>query len=630
MRPASRIIPIAALMWVFSGSLFSLAGDMPFSYPPIGENPISIRTAAYPPYLPPTPSDDVDVVGDTVTIGTTWIEMQHAGTIGRMVVKDDMDYLRFVWMKGLTSSGSERHIYYNFIDPDGVQAWPGLGYPVEASLRAGYATLAVGSDGRAFPAFHEQMPQGYPNSHTAVAEEFFPYTGAFVTFEPDWLYVHDEDTPTPYPNISVDQNGRIHVVSTIYVSPEPTSRHVYTVGSLDPLYYVIEFPPDPETWTFVDRTTVDGADVTSSDVSDRVAVAWITPHHDVMLLIDEDGEDLAFEEAFNLTQFIQPDPSWLPDTLMADRDTLRAHNDLSLFFDQDDWLHVAFTTRAHFFYEWSTYVNASIIWHWSEEFPYDFSVVANAWDPGDTVNCGDYNLKAQRPSLGQDPSTGFFYCMYQMYDTDPTALSWAGWPSGEVYVSVSVDGGLNWAVGTNVTETVTTQGAPPGQSLSEECPCMAEVVDDECHIMYILDHDAGTGWDGSDEATLNEVKYHSVPVDAIPTTPLVPQVPFHVSPWFLGEDGSRNNPAEEIIAVHVLPNPFNPTATIEFVLPTDSRVSLKVYDLRGCLVSTLVNGWRQAGSQRATFDGSRLPSGVYFYRLNAGKSVVNGKLLLLK
>jgi hypothetical protein len=63
------------------------------------------------------------------------------------------------------------------------------------------------------------------------------------------------------------------------------------------------------------------------------------------------------------------------------------------------------------------------------------------------------------------------------------------------------------------------------------------------------------------------------------------------------------------------PNPFNPVTTIELAVPEPSRVQLTVYDALGREVAVLLNTWLYAGRHHATFDGSRLASGVYFARL---------------
>ena len=78
------------------------------------------------------------------------------------------------------------------------------------------------------------------------------------------------------------------------------------------------------------------------------------------------------------------------------------------------------------------------------------------------------------------------------------------------------------------------------------------------------------------------------------------------------------------------PNPFNPTTTIEFRVPSSGFVSLKVYDILGREVATLVDGWRSPGSYSVTLDGSKLASGVYFYRLQAGSFTISKKMMLIK
>jgi hypothetical protein len=78
------------------------------------------------------------------------------------------------------------------------------------------------------------------------------------------------------------------------------------------------------------------------------------------------------------------------------------------------------------------------------------------------------------------------------------------------------------------------------------------------------------------------------------------------------------------------PNPFNPTTTIEFSLNSTQEVSLKVFDVLGREVATLVNERRAAGSYRVNFDASTLSSGTYFYRLQAGDVMESKKMMLVK
>lgn len=78
------------------------------------------------------------------------------------------------------------------------------------------------------------------------------------------------------------------------------------------------------------------------------------------------------------------------------------------------------------------------------------------------------------------------------------------------------------------------------------------------------------------------------------------------------------------------PNPFNPTTLIRYALPTDSYVWLKVYDVLGQEVASLVNDQQKAGTYSVTFDAARLSSGVYFYKLITGDFVDVRRMVIMK
>ena len=78
------------------------------------------------------------------------------------------------------------------------------------------------------------------------------------------------------------------------------------------------------------------------------------------------------------------------------------------------------------------------------------------------------------------------------------------------------------------------------------------------------------------------------------------------------------------------PNPFNPTTNIKYDLPTSNLVTLKVYDVNGKKIETLVNENQNAGSYSVLFNAVNYPSGVYFYKLEAGSFSETRKMVLLK
>ncbi len=78
------------------------------------------------------------------------------------------------------------------------------------------------------------------------------------------------------------------------------------------------------------------------------------------------------------------------------------------------------------------------------------------------------------------------------------------------------------------------------------------------------------------------------------------------------------------------PNPFNGTTIINFSIPEQSKVALKIFDILGGEVETLLNKQIEGGVHSVEFDGSSLPSGIYFYRLQSSDFTQTKKLLLLK
>jgi hypothetical protein len=78
------------------------------------------------------------------------------------------------------------------------------------------------------------------------------------------------------------------------------------------------------------------------------------------------------------------------------------------------------------------------------------------------------------------------------------------------------------------------------------------------------------------------------------------------------------------------PNPFNPATNINYQIPTSGKVSLKVYDMLGKEVASLVNEFQSEGSYSVKFNASNLPSGMYIYEFRANSFTACKKLLLVK
>ncbi|MBA4251728.1 MAG: hypothetical protein C0425_10425 [Chlorobiaceae bacterium] len=100
------------------------------------------------------------------------------------------------------------------------------------------------------------------------------------------------------------------------------------------------------------------------------------------------------------------------------------------------------------------------------------------------------------------------------------------------------------------------------------------------------------------------------------------------SPITAIEEDEMNQKSFEMINIY--PNPFNPSTTIRFSLSKNEKINLRVFDLIGRVIATLVDEELSAGEHLINFDGKNFPSGVYFIRLKIGSSLFTHKAMLLK
>ncbi|MEJ2629447.1 MAG: T9SS type A sorting domain-containing protein, partial [bacterium] len=120
-----------------------------------------------------------------------------------------------------------------------------------------------------------------------------------------------------------------------------------------------------------------------------------------------------------------------------------------------------------------------------------------------------------------------------------------------------------------------------------------------------------------------------------------------VSPWDMPQDVWSNSPKPEedgpVLSVRDLPgvpkvyslsqnypNPFNPETMIRFSIPEQGLVTLKVYNVLGEEVKTLIDKEMTSGSYEVDFNGTNLSSGIYLYTITAGNYVATKKMILLK
>ncbi len=576
-------------------------------------------------------------------VGTTWYDYQTNGTHGKTIALDPLGNAHIAWTKGEADGSAQRHVYYNCWFPAADSFFSPGGERVNSGSRAGFCNIGAAANGFGFPAYHD-VPGG--NAHAAASIDFLPAAGAFTGIEVP--YPANEPIII-WPHIDIDRHGTIHMVATenAGADAEYYARGVpeYEQGFGSNINWVQPFDTPWESATFI---TID---VACSRISDRVAVAWIAEPVDppgfvddenIMLKISDDG-GVTWGETIPVTNIPAVDTTCFRnggsyETCVGD--TFRPWLDLSLIFDDNDNVHIAFTGQAYFAIDEEGtngpfgFVYATL-WHWGQDLE-EFNLIQHAYFANDSVALGVNNLMCHRPSLAIDTTTGYLYCSFQQFDQH--AYSDAGYPMGEFYMSVSTDNGHSWAVPTNVSNTPGMPAQPTGNDPSERDINTAKYISGGyIHTLYMHDYAAGSSVASSGPegpTSNNDMIYMMIPVGDIPTVPLQEVWAFRADstgfPFPVSADNPREGLPREFTLHQNYPNPFNPSTNIQFDLVRAGEVSLKVFDVTGREVATLVDGTMTAGAHVVSFDGNSLASGVYFSRLEMNGISMSRKMVLLK
>jgi hypothetical protein len=478
--------------------------------------------------------------------GTTWAPLQQTGSVGRMVFADSAEYTQVCWMNSLSSAQSPRHAYWNVWDRNTEAFVDSPGYQVDFLSRAGYVTIAGDAEGFAYPAFHQLSNGAF---HVAAAIDFLPAAGAFTAFEVPHRVEGGVDLSIMWPKIALDNQRVIHVVS----AEQNSLRLFYSRGTpvFDDEGYGLNIDWDlldqNSGFLPIDTTTRFSWDI-ASDINwprSRVAIAYTKPtrypgvaHHpasnDVFVRISEDA-GLNWGAPLNVTQFADPDSDCYAAThngSCCTIDTLRALGDLCVFFDHAHHLHLAFTTVRYA--EWGAdgqpeaNPNAAQIWHWSEQ-THAFSLIAQEWCPATEYGTGTGHAIVQKPSLAQAWYGGPLYCSYLRYDT--AQVSAEGVLNADAWISRSVDAGMHWSMGIDLTNTVAPPFAPDGMNQSEQDPSLAlsTTCCNRLSLTYQLFH--GSSFDpAGEESSRSEFMLQRIPADFVPPNPLMPAASFHTGP----------------------------------------------------------------------------------------------------
>lgn len=466
--------------------------------------------------------------------GSTYYDYQSNGSMGRMIAVGSGGHRHAVFHESRGPYPTNpRFVTYNCKDP--LNTWL-ESYQIDGgtNINAGYPNIAVMQDGRAVVIYHR--PAGSPKWYTtlAVGDSICGSYFANLYDLPDWLQgavngmwskmgiVYDADIDTDYIHIVMTEGKtaggnqrlgylRCHLMGgdtllcetplgqTGVVSPVKVSPNTAGCGTLCPIAYFGEceasgVPP-------AEYPNTISAVVATSPVSQSVAVVY--PNKRQAGDFSKNNDVLYFESTNNGVEwFPQFGGIWPPTlangmvtnvTQYTPADTERAYVDVAACYDYNDNLHILWIggwidTAA------GLLTADANLYHWSEAT--GISMVASGyWDgavPGGWCrNVCKMSISAPDPIYhpGGDPDSVYLFCIWTQFNPGDNALN--GFTNGDIYATVSIDGGQTWAPGFNLTNTHTPDCAP-GECLSEHWSSMADnMYDGDLHIQYVCDRDAG-------------------------------------------------------------------------------------------------------------------------------------------
>jgi len=212
-----------------------------------------------------------------------------------------------------------------------------------------------------------------------------------------------------------------------------------------------------------------------------------------------------------------------------------------------------------------------------------------------------------QPALAYSSDGLVLYCVYAVVKPD---LGTSGYNSRDLYYQRSLDDGATWGAPIRITNT----------PLIDECYASVSIYNRgaggnnyDLNFTYMKDPGVGpASFGGSAPASVNSLIYRKITEANV-----------------VGISNNQIN-LDDYKLLQNYPNPFNPSTTISYNLVKSGIVTLKVFDLLGREVSTLVNEFQQSGLKEVSFNASNLSSGLYFYSISTPGFTDIKKMMLIK
>ena len=571
------------VLWLVLVPFFVVAGgrsDLLKARTVINDDGYQSNTApafAVPPPQPSEPTASPFVWGRTDTVGGTTYDWQASGPSGQQIVTDARG-VHVTWLYSAEMANhADRNIRYNYYD-FARQHWNFSDSGVSVfSARSGFGNLDVNlTTGNAYIC-------SYVANGPVVARDEAPGAGIFSEC-PGWPVTEGFTLPV----MALTQSGKPHVALV------PLFGSGLFYSRIDPWC----------TWSVPESIAPDLSSPTclvqGSKHSGKVVITWVygdpdatQPVEGYYVLSTNDGVTWAEPVQIPFPPAFTPGSETLPTFHISG---------ISPLLDTNDELHVVAAVAP--IIDGTTYIMPAEIWHWYQPVNEWSRVARRECDPANLGGGVGYNaLYADRPTLCRGDH-GEFICVWEEFDSlnveAATGLLRAGICYGR-----SVNNGRDWSP----TVLLTVPGTD-----SKRFPCIASRTwRDSFYIRCMTDQVAGFG----------VAPYGQGPITNNPI------VVFRDEPQIPTDVGEAPPTKTNRLTVSASPNPFRDRTVVGYDLPMVGHVCLRICDVSGRTVATLVDGILKPGIYRRDWQGPReTPNGVFFLSLETAGRRESRKLIL--
>ncbi|MEO0076643.1 MAG: T9SS type A sorting domain-containing protein [candidate division WOR-3 bacterium] len=325
-----------------------------------------------------------------------------------------------------------------------------------------------------------------------------------------------------------------------------------------------------------------GYNIATSKMSNKVLILWISP--------TVSGQDQLFFSISN-----DNGNTWGAAQLPFPPSVYLVPSYASLFamFDNQDNLHIVASVSD------TAYAIPCEIWHYCPLNNPQWTLVH--YYNAQTLNAPvGYNaVFATRPSIIQDPTTGYFYVAWEQFDSlnyeSSTNLARA-----DIWVAELRNNGQTVYAKRKITEPNTT---------SKRFPIVGGVFADTLVVNYLIDSVAGFSMYSQGRITNNPVICHFVPI-----------------PFQAAIDEQKDCDLNQLL-FDIVPNPFTSQSIVNFSIPIATDISIQIYDESGRIIETLVSEHKQPGVYSYTLNSSSFASGIYFCALKVKDKFITKKII---